>query len=136
MRLRGGAREVLITRRPTDSVLAGYWEFPGGKIESGETPQQCVAREYLEEVGLTVRVGEPLAVIEHRYPHAVVRLTSFLCAPVSGRVRHLQVTDHQWVSPGDLAGYQFPPANEPLIEALCERIEIVHDDAIPGGAAT
>ena len=71
---------VLIARRPSDIVLPGFWELPGGKIEPGETPQVCLAREFLEELGLTIAVGQELPASDHLYDHGHVLLQAFLCS--------------------------------------------------------
>ncbi|MCE9588970.1 MAG: 8-oxo-dGTP diphosphatase MutT [Planctomycetes bacterium] len=113
---------ILIARRPETAVLGGYWEMPGGKIESGETAEQCLAREFREELGLAVRVGEALKVIEHHYDHAHVTLHPFFCERLGGEPSNLQVAEHRWVSPGKLAGYRFPEANGPLITEVLERL--------------
>lgn len=118
----GGAL-VFIARRPAKAVLGGYWEMPGGKIEDGETAEECLAREFWEEVGLRVRVGEPLPVIEHRYDHAHVTLHPFFCQRAEGgEARNLQVTEHRWIRPHELADYQFPEANSSLIQQVMVRL--------------
>ena len=73
--------EVLVRRRPEGTVYAGYWEFPGGKCEPGESPAETTVRECLEETGLTVVVDRLRRVIEHHYPHGHVRLHFFDCVP-------------------------------------------------------
>lgn len=118
VRPRGGApqvREVLVSQRKQDQVLAGMWEFPGGKVEAGETPAQCVVRELREEVGLGVMVQQPLARISHTYDHAHVRLRPFLCAWERGEAQPLQVAQCRWVTAEELAALHFPPANAPLL---------------------
>lgn len=120
---RQGFDHYLITLRRQDTVLGGFWEFPGGKIEPGESPQACVAREFREEVGLEVSLEEPLGVLEHAYDHAHVTIRPFRCRWLAGEPRNLQVADHRWVRPKDLAQYAFPPANAPLLELLAgERV--------------
>ncbi len=123
---------ILITRRPDGVVRAGWWEWPGGKIEVGETPQQCLSREFLEELALSVAVGTPLPVIEHVYEHAHVRLHSFFCsrgergsrngsadASANGyEPQNRMVAEHRWVRPEDLRTYQFLEANAPLVEQV------------------
>ena len=121
-RRRGDGRHVLIAKRPDDAVLGGYWEFPGGKIEADESPEQCLVREFMEEVGIVVQVGEALPVIKHRYPHGWVRLHPFLCSPGADPVpRRPGGEASRWVGVGELSRYQFPPANAPLLELLRSR---------------
>lgn len=115
---RQGVDHYLITLRPPDAVLGGFWEFPGGKVEPGESPRACVEREFREEVGLQVSVEESLGVLEHTYEHAHVTLRPFRCRWLAGEPRNLQVADHRWVRPKDLEQYDFPPANEPLLKLL------------------
>lgn len=116
----GGPR-VLIARRPKAGVLGGYWEFPGGKREPGETLEACVVREFHEEVGLTVAVVEPLPVIEHVYDHGRVRLCPFICRWVAGEPRPIAVSEFRWVRPDELSAYRFPPANAELLRSLMAR---------------
>lgn len=107
-----------MTRRPGEIVLGGSWEFPGGKIETGETPQQAVMREILEEVGIHVQPVASLTTVEHTYDHAHVHLHPWLCRHVSAEPKNLQVSDHQWVTIDKLAAITFPPANGPILDAL------------------
>jgi len=110
--------QVLITRRPETAVLAGYWEFPGGKREPDETIEACVLREFYEEVGLHVQIVQPLMPIEHAYPHAVVRLSPFICRYVSGDIRYAGVVEHKWVPVTDLPLVRFPEANAPMVREI------------------
>ena len=110
-----GGWKILITRRPHDAVLGGYWELPGGKLEHGEVARVCLVREFAEEVGLTVEVGAALPKVEHHYEHARVCLHPFFCRRVSGEPRNLAVAEHRWVSPEELASYRFPEANAEIM---------------------
>lgn len=122
--LRGDQVQVLIARRRDEVVLGGYWELPGGKLDPGETPDHCAAREFEEELALRVVVGRSLPIIEHRYDHGLVRLHPFYCTldPQAGgdqqKPQNLQVAEHRWVSPGELSNYRFPPANVALIQTI------------------
>ncbi|MBX3415870.1 MAG: (deoxy)nucleoside triphosphate pyrophosphohydrolase [Pirellulales bacterium] len=106
----------LIGLREPGVPLAGYWEFPGGKVRDDETPAQAAARECLEETGLAVSVGKLHALVDHAYEHGHLRLHFFACqtqgvpAPVPERFR--------WVAASELASYRFPPANVGLVEQL------------------
>jgi len=111
-------RRVLICKRKADTVLGGYWEFPGGKCDPDETPEACACREVTEELGVTVRAVAELAVIEHRYPHALVRLHPFVCEWTGGEVQLLAVADAKWVEPAEVANYRFPEANIGLVRAV------------------
>ena len=118
VRERDGCTEVLVTKRPTDTELGGYWEFPGGKIHADESPEACVVREFLEEVGVSIRVGRALPLIEHTYDYGTVRLHPFLCADGDCQVRHLEVVDHRWVDAAELTSVDFPPANTDLVRSI------------------
>ena len=113
---------VLICQRREDDVLAGYWEFPGGKRHANESHEECLMRELVEELAIVVRITEALEVIEHDYPHARVRLHPFLCEYVSGDPQPLAASQLAWVSAPDLRHYRFPAANSDLIRALIERL--------------
>lgn len=114
---RGG--RVLVARRPERAMLGGLWEFPGGKIEPGESPEQALAREFREEVGLAIRVGERFALVSHRYTHLTVRLHAFLCEAVRrGPARALASEEIRWVTLAGLQELPFPTANRKVITAL------------------
>ena len=115
--------QLLICKRKADAVLGGLWEFPGGKCNRGETPQECALREVREETSLEVAVVRSLSTIEHEYPHAHVRLHPFVCRHVSGVLQLLQVAEGKWVSPAVLGAYQFPAANGPLIVQASKGLE-------------
>jgi mutator protein MutT len=107
---------VLIGQRPAGVPLAGYWEFPGGKVEPGETPEAAAARECQEETGLAVSLGEPYPAAEFEYPHGKLRL-HFFRADWPGGTNQLSGR-YIWVFPGELPHYKFPPANQALISKL------------------
>lgn len=108
---------VLIARRHSGD-LAGLWEFPGGKLEPGETPEACLAREIREELGLVIRVGCLLDRVEHAYPTKRIRLWFYAAACADGVP---SLVDHDrvaWVRPADLGQYVFAPADAPFVERL------------------
>jgi len=114
---------VLIARRPAGRVYADYWELPGGKCEPGETPADCVVRELAEELALPVIPTEPLAVVEHVYDHAHVRLHPWLCTPhTAAPARPLDAAELRWVPPHTLGDYAFPEANTPILDELIQRL--------------
>ncbi len=112
--------QILITKRPTHTVFGGYWELPGGKLDPGEAIDDCVARELFEEVGIKVRVIGALPEVVHRYDHAHVRLHPRLCAltPDSPDPQPLHVDRFEWCALDQLVEYEFPPANNAIIDAL------------------
>ena len=109
---------VLIVRKGPGTRHAGNWEFPGGKVESGEAPEDCLEREILEELGICVRTERFFCESRYRYPHATIRLMAFRVRWVSGDIR---LTDHDalaWVAPSDLTAWELLPADVPIAEAL------------------
>jgi mutator protein MutT len=110
------AGKVLVCQRKDDDTLGGYWEFPGGKCEAGETLEQCLARELREELAIAARPIARLTTIQHDYPHTLLRLHPFVCQHEQGEVQHLECQASHWIDPSALRDYRFPPANETLIE--------------------
>jgi 8-oxo-dGTP diphosphatase len=106
----------LVGQRPPGVALAGYWEFPGGMIEPGETPPAAAARECLEETGVEVLVGEECFTAEHEYDHGDVELHFFRCQPV--RPEQTPRAPFVWIEPPQLARIKFPPANDGLLRLL------------------
>lgn len=109
---------VLITRRKPDGLLGGLWEFPGGRIEEGETPQEACIREISEEVGLKVQVDSFLSQIRHAYTHFKIEMEVFCCHVESGRVELNGPTDYRWVKLDELSDYPLPKANHKFIPLL------------------
>jgi mutator protein MutT len=109
---------LLITQRRSGDHLGGLWEFPGGKVELGETFEQCLARELREELGIEVRVGGELEDLTHAYAEKTVRLKFFKCALESGVPRALHCEALAWITRLDLSSYEFPAADARLIQKL------------------
>lgn len=110
--------KVLIARRTAGSHLEGYWEFPGGKQESGETLEACLEREIAEELGMTVKVEDRFMTVEHAYPEKRISLHVFHCTPISGAPIPIQCSEIKWASPTDLEQLRFPPPDLKVIERL------------------
>lgn len=110
--------EILITRRPEGKRQGGLWEFPGGKLEGGESPADCLCREIREELDLAIRVEAIFDVVHHRYDWGAILLLAYRCTPLSTTIRNLQVAEHRWVGPAALGGFPFLAADEPLIAKL------------------
>jgi len=109
---------VLITRRMPGTRHDGMWEFPGGKLEPGESPEEALTREIREELGVELEVGKIFEVIHHRYEWGVILLLAYRCVLGPQPIQHLEVADHRWVTPEELGGYPLLPADRPLIEHL------------------
>ena len=116
------AGEVLIDQRLEEGLLGGMWEFPGGKQEAGETIGACIDRELMEELGITVQVGEELITVDHAYSHKKLRFVVHLCTWVSGDPQPLASQQVRWVRPESLKNYPFPAANARIIAALLDRL--------------
>ncbi len=110
----------LIRQRPAGTVYAGYWEFPGGKLEPGETSDQATARECLEEIGLRVVVGPLRRIVRHRYPHGLVELSFHDCVTEDPFAEPDPATGFRWVPIDQLGGLRFPEANEIILAELAE----------------
>lgn len=113
--------KILITLRPEDKRLGGYWEFPGGKIEEGESPQFALKRELREELDIEIVVGSLLKTVHHSYEWGNVLILAYLCTWKSGEIKHLEVADHCWVAPENLLDYDILEADQPIIKKLQEK---------------
>ena len=111
---------VLIARRPAGKPMAGLWEFPGGKVESGERPEQSLIRELKEELGIAVREEclAPLTFASHHYSDFHLLMPLYVCRRWEGIVTAKERQSLKWVRPKDLRNYPMPPADEPLIPHL------------------
>ncbi len=114
--------KILITLRPEDKKLGGYWEFPGGKIENQETPEEALKRELQEELAIEVEVGVLLETVHHRYDWGDVTLLAYWCRWKSGTIKHLEVSDHRWVAAGKLLDYDILVADQPIIKKIQEQL--------------
>jgi len=108
---------LLLTRRPPGDHLAGLWELPGGKVEPGETPQECLARELVEELAMTSDVGELLASVTYHYAHGSFELLAYRVTRMSDYELHVH-DESVWVRLGEVAGFSLAPADVLLIEQL------------------
>ena len=113
-------RRVLLAQRPAGKQLAGLWEFPGGKIDSGERPEQALARELAEELGIDVCVScmQPLAFASHAYEDFHLLMPLFVCRRWDGIVTPREGQELSWSFARDLRKYPMPPADAPLIDPL------------------
>lgn len=111
-------RQVLIDRRRPDGLLGGLWEFPGGKLEPGETIEACIKREIQEELGIEIEVGDRLITIDHAYTHFRVTLNVYHCRYVRGEPQPIACDEVRWVRVDELDQFPFPKANVQIIAAL------------------
>jgi 8-oxo-dGTP diphosphatase len=110
--------EILITRRPDHAHQGGLWEFPGGKLESGEAARAGLIRELREELGIGVRAAQPLTTVRHVYPDKAVLLDVWQVQDYTGDPCGLEGQPLRWVAPRNLHARDFPAADAPIIEAL------------------
>jgi A/G-specific adenine glycosylase len=109
---------LLIAQRPLGGRLGGLWEFPGGKVESGETLKQCLRREIKEELSIRIKVGRQITSIDHAYTHFKITLHAFECELMSGKPQALQVQDFKWVRMNELKKFAFAKTDLRIISAL------------------
>jgi mutator protein MutT len=112
------AGQVLIDRRKPGGKMGGLWEFPGGKVELGESIASCVAREVQEELGIQIVVGESLMTIDHDYTEFTLTLHVHHCRHLSGEPQTIECDEIRWVMPAELGQFTFPAANDVIIQAL------------------
>jgi len=114
------AREgkILIAQRKPGEYLAARWEFPGGKLEAGESATDCLVRELREELGIEAEIGELVSVAKHDYPHILIELMVYKARHLSGRARAIDHAAIKWLEPGELAGYEFLEADKPIVQRL------------------
>jgi 8-oxo-dGTP diphosphatase len=111
---------VLIAQRPQGKSMAGLWEFPGGKVEPGERPEQSLIRELREELGIVVKEGclAPLTFASHLYPDFYLLMPLYVCRRWEGIVEAREQQALKWLRLNELRNYPMPPADEPLISHL------------------
>jgi 8-oxo-dGTP diphosphatase len=110
--------KILCARRGGDGALAGLWEFPGGKIEAGETPREALHREIDEELHCTINVRDEVANTTHEYDFGVVSLTTFYCELVNDTPRLTEHTEVRWLRPEALQSLEWAPADIPAVAKI------------------
>jgi A/G-specific adenine glycosylase len=111
---------ILIAQRPFDGLLGGLWEFPGGKVQPGESLAEALRREINEELGIEIEVSQSLAKIKHTYTHFRITLYAFHARYTSGEPQNLEVANHAWVHLDDLDHYPFGVTDQKIIERLLD----------------
>jgi 8-oxo-dGTP diphosphatase len=113
---------VLLAQRPEGKQLAGLWEFPGGKVEAGETPEQCLIRELQEEIGIETDIPclAPLTFASHSYDDFHLLMPLFVCRRFRGIAQPREGQALKWVRPKQMRDYPMPPADAPLIQFLID----------------
>ena len=112
--------QILISRRLPNNFMGGLWEFPGGKVESGETVEECIQREISEELGINIEVVEQLITINHNYTNLYVSLNVYQCLYIGGIPQPLECDEVRWVNLYELDDFTFPEANTQIISLLQE----------------
>jgi len=111
---------VLITKRPSDKIMPGFWEFPGGKIKKNESPENALIRELKEELGLNIssQCIAPIGFSSHSYEEFNVVLLLYACRGWNETVKPIEVVDMKWVNSNELRSYKMPKANKSLISFI------------------
>lgn len=121
--LRNSKNEVLIVQRPDTTYYSGYWEFPGGKIDSNETPEQALCREIMEEINLTIHEKDltPLGFVTHQYPHAHVTILLFNCDHYEGELKMNEgQPGYVWIKTDQIHTLKMPEGNYKILDRLID----------------
>lgn len=116
--IRNQQGEIFITQRAADAHMANKWEFPGGKIEAGESPEQAVIRELQEETGIVAQSASLFETLEYQFPDRHISLWFYLVEQWEGEPWGKEGQPGRWISQSELIADEFPPANEPVILKL------------------
>ncbi len=117
-------KSFLLTQRPDGKVYAGYWEFPGGKVEAGESAAEALCRELREELNITIAAPRFWRSYQYQYPHAFVDLHFFFVTDWLGEIHGLEGQAFSWVTPPDLSVQPLLPANKDILADLMAQIGI------------
>lgn len=116
--------KLLIAQRPPVTHLAGLWEFPGGKRESGESFEVCLRREILEELDCAISVGDLVFHTKHDYPGKTVDIRFYQCRILKGAPRPVECAAVEWITPIQFSDFEFPKADEKLLTLLKKRSDL------------
>ena len=119
--IRDGAR-ILICQRPANKARGLLWEFPGGKVEAGESQEAALIRECREELGVTLEVGKVYAELTYEYPDVTVRLTLFEARIAEGAPRRIEHADVKWIKPEEITEYHFCPADKEICGKISKSV--------------
>ena len=114
---------ILLTRRPEGAHMGGLWEFPGGKVENGESYSEALVRELNEELGIAVQKGRPLTFAVHSEKNLEILLLFYSATITAGRPKPLEGQEITWVRPDELGNYAMPPADDEVVSLLVNRNE-------------
>ena len=109
---------IIISKRKSSGMLGGLWEFPGGKIEAKETPEECLEREVKEEININIRINKFLGKIKHQYSHFSITLNAFECTFVGGKIKAIECSKVKKIKLTDISKYAFPKANHKIFKFL------------------
>ena len=112
--------KFMICQRPATKTCALLWEFVGGKVEKGETKEEALIRECLEELGITLSVGDIFTEVTHQYPDIKVHLTLFNASISEGIPQKLEHNDIRWITPQEIPQYDFCPADKDILKLITE----------------
>ena len=115
--------QVMAAQRGGGGPLSGLWEFPGGKVETGESARAALEREIVEQLNCVVEVGNEITTTVHEYDFAVITLTTFFCVLVDGEPKLSEHTAVQWLRPADLDALEWAPADVPAVSLVKAHLE-------------
>ena len=115
--------KFVICQRPEHKARGLLWEFVGGKVEPGETKEQALIRECKEELNVLISVGDVFMDVVHEYPDLTVHLTLYNATIFEGEPQKLEHNDIQWITPSEIANYEFCPADKEILAKICEVYE-------------
>ncbi|MBJ13244.1 MAG: 8-oxo-dGTP diphosphatase MutT [Candidatus Marinimicrobia bacterium] len=110
--------KILIGRRAPNERASGLWEFPGGKMEQGETPEECLKRELMEELGIKADIGTLFTKYEYKYPNVTYQLYFYFVDNFSGKLKYSAHDKLEWVSIDEFTKYDFLPGDQPVLDLL------------------